>query len=280
MLEVGKFYDLKIVKTVDFGVYLSANENDEQKVLLPKKEVPEGSNKGDTLNVFIYRDSDDRLIATVKKPLIDMDNLAALEVKDVSKIGAFLDWGLDKDLLLPYKEQIRTVHIGDKFLVALYTDKSDRLCATMKINKYLSENSPYKKDDKVTGTVINVNPEMGAYIAVDNKYYGMLNKNEIHERLESGAVVEARVASVRSDGKLNLSLREKAYIQMDSDVLTIKKVMQEFGGELPFDDKVDPATIEKYFKMSKNAFKRAIGRMMKNGIVIKEDGRLIYVEKK
>ena len=170
MLEVGKFYDLKIVKTVDFGVYLSANENDEQKVLLPKKEVPEGSNKGDTLNVFIYRDSDDRLIATVKKPLIDMDNLAALEVKDVSKIGAFLDWGLDKDLLLPYKEQIRTVHIGDKFLVALYTDKSDRLCATMKINKYLSENSPYKKDDKVTGTVINVNPEMGAYIAVDNKY--------------------------------------------------------------------------------------------------------------
>lgn len=280
MLEVGKFYDLKIVKTVDFGVYLSANENDEQKVLLPKKEVPEGSNKGDTLNVFIYRDSDDRLIATVKKPLIDMDNLAALEVKDVSKIGAFLDWGLDKDLLLPYKEQIRTVHIGDKFLVALYTDKSDRLCATMKINKYLSENSPYKKDDKVTGTVINVNPEMGAYIAVDNKYYGMLNKNEIHERLESGAVVEARVASVRSDGKLNLSLREKAYIQMDSDVLIIKKVMQEFGGELPFDDKVDPATIEKYFKMSKNAFKRAIGRMMKNGIVIKEDGRLIYVEKK
>ena len=280
MLEVGKFYDLKIVKTVDFGVYLSANENDEQKVLLPKKEVPEGSNKGDTLNVFIYRDSDDRLIATVKKPLIDMDNLAALEVKDVSKIGAFLDWGLDKDLLLPYKEQIRTLHIGDKFLVALYTDKSDRLCATMKINKYLSENSPYKKDDKVTGTVINVNPEMGAYIAVDNKYYGMLNKNEIHERLESGAVVEARVASVRSDGKLNLSLREKAYIQMDSDVLIIKKVMQEFGGELPFDDKVDPATIEKYFKMSKNAFKRAIGRMMKNGIVIKEDGRLIYVEKK
>lgn len=280
MLEVGKFYDLKIVKTVDFGVYLSVNENDEQKVLLPKKEVPEGSNKGDTLNVFIYRDSDDRLIATVKKPLIDMDNLAALEVKDVSKIGAFLDWGLDKDLLLPYKEQIRTVHIGDKFLVALYTDKSDRLCATMKINKYLSENSPYKKDDKVTGTVINVNPEMGAYIAVDNKYYGMLNKNEIHERLESGAVVEARVASVRSDGKLNLSFREKAYIQMDSDVLIIKKVMQEFGGELPFDDKVDPATIEKYFKMSKNAFKRAIGRMMKNGIVIKEDGRLIYVEKK
>ena len=280
MLEVGKFYDLKIVKTVDFGVYLSESENDEQKVLLPKKEVPEGCNKGDTLNVFIYRDSDDRLIATVKKPLIDMDNLAALEVKDVSKIGAFLDWGLDKDLLLPYKEQIRTVHIGDKFLVALYTDKSDRLCATMKINKYLSENSPYKKDDKVTGTVINVNPEMGAYIAVDNKYYGMLNKNEIHERLESGTVIEARVASVRSDGKLNLSLREKAYIQMDSDVLTIKKVMQEFGGELPFDDKVDPATIEKYFKMSKNAFKRAIGRMMKNGIVLKEEGRLIYVEKK
>lgn len=280
MLEVGKFYDLKIVKTVDFGVYLSESENDEQKVLLPKKEVPEGSGKGDTLNVFIYRDSDDRLIATVKKPLIDMDNLAALEVKDVSKIGAFLDWGLDKDLLLPYKEQIRTVHIGDKFLVALYTDKSDRLCATMKINKYLSENSPYKKDDKVTGTVINVNPEMGAYIAVDNKYYGMLNKNEIHERLESGTVIEARVASVRSDGKLNLSLREKAYIQMDSDVLTIKKVMQEFGGELPFDDKVDPATIEKYFKMSKNAFKRAIGRMMKNGIVLKEEGRLIYVEKK
>lgn len=280
MLEVGRFYDLKIVKTVDFGVYLSESENDEQKVLLPKKEVPEGCNKGDVLNVFIYRDSDDRLIATAKKPLIDMENLAALEVKDVSKIGAFLDWGLDKDLLLPYKEQIRTVHIGDKFLVALYTDKSDRLCATMKINKYLSENSPYKKDDKVTGTVINVNPEMGAYIAVDNKYYGMLNKNEIHERLESGSVVEARVASVRSDGKLNLSLREKAYIQMDSDVITIKKVMQEFGGELPFDDKVDPATIEKYFKMSKNAFKRAIGRMMKNGIVLKEDGRLIYVEKK
>lgn len=280
MLEVGKFYSLKVVKMVDFGVYLAESETSEQKVLLPKKEVPEDVNKDDTVYVFIYRDSDDRLIATTKTPLIDMDHLAALKVKDVSKIGAFLDWGLDKDLLLPYKEQIRTVHVGDKFLVALYPDKSDRLCATMKINKYLSEDSPYKKDDKVKGTIININPEMGAYVAVDNKYYGMLNKNEIHEKLETGSEIEARVASVRSDGKLNLSLREKAYIQMDSDVLIIKKVMEEFGGELPFDDKADPATIEKYFKMSKNAFKRAIGRMMKNGIVLKEDGRLIYVEKK
>ena len=214
MLEVGKTYTLKVVKKTDFGVYLAdkSEENkgyEEERVLLPRKEVPEGTNTGDDLICFIYRDSEDRLIATMKEPKVMPYELGTLEITDVTRIGAFLDLGLDKEILLPFKEQSRDIKVGDKVLVYVYVDKTDRLCATMKISRYLSSDSPYNKDDKVTGTVINVNPQMGAFVAVDNKYLAMIPLGEIHKTIKSGDVVNARVASVREDGKLNLSLKER-----------------------------------------------------------------------
>lgn len=272
MIRVGNFYELKVAKLVDFGVYLS--DEDDVLVLLPRKEVPEGTKEGNKIRVFIYRDSDDRLIATIKKPKITFDEMEVLEVKEVTKVGAFLDWGLDKDLLLPYKEMIDKVKRGDKFLAALYVDKSDRLCGTMKVSKFMQEQSPYNKNDKVSGVVLNINPDMGAFIAVDKKYFGMIPKNEIHEKLTSGQWIDARVTSVRPDGKLNLSLKEKAYLQMDEDVVIIENVIKEYAGILPYDDKAAPMIIEKDFKMSKNAFKRGVGHLMKSGKVTKKDGKL------
>ena len=277
MLEVGKKYILKVVKKTDFGVYLADKSeenkgNEEERVLLPRKEVPEGTDTGDELDCFIYRDSEDRLIATMKEPIVNTYEMGTLEVMDITRIGAFLDLGLDKEILLPFKEQSREIKVGDKVFVYVYVDKTDRLCATMKTSKYLSSDSPYKKEDKVTGVVINLNPQMGAFIAVDNKYFAMLPLGEIHSSIKAGDIVNARVTSVREDGKLNLSLKEKAYIQMDSDANIVYERIEELGGRLWFDDKAAPEVIEKEFAMSKNAFKRAIGRLLKTGKVVKIDG--------
>lgn len=269
MIELGVKQCLNVVKEVEFGVYLG---NEEDKVLLPKKQVPEETEIGDALTVFVYRDSSDRLIATTKEPFIELGELKVLEVVETGKIGAFLNWGLEKDLLLPFKEQVIPVRTGDKCLVALYIDKSNRLCATMRVYDYLENGSKYVKDSYVNGTVIEINPELGVFVAIDNKYYGMIPKNEVFHQMEIGEHVDARVSSVREDGKLSLSIKQKAYIQMDEDSRVIFEAIENNGGNLPFTDKSDPELIKKKFGMSKNAFKRAVGRLLKEKkIVIKSD---------
>lgn len=269
MIELGVKQCLNVVKEVEFGVYLG---NEEDKVLLPKKQVPEETEIGDALTVFVYRDSSDRLIATMKEPFIELGELKVLEVVETGKIGAFLNWGLEKDLLLPFKEQVIPVRTGDKCLVALYIDKSNRLCATMRVYDYLENGSKYVKDSYVNGTVIEINPDLGVFVAIDNKYYGMIPKNEVFHQMEIGEHVDARVSSVREDGKLSLSIKQKAYIQMDEDSRVIFEAIENNGGNLPFTDKSDPELIKKKFGMSKNAFKRAVGRLLKEKkIVIKSD---------
>lgn len=168
MLELGKRQSLTVVKTVDFGVYLSEGEGAGEEVLLPKKEVPEGTKTGDRLEVFLYKDSKDRLIATREEPAIQLGEVALLKVAETGKIGAFLDWGLPKDLLLPFREQTRKVEPGDECLVALYIDKSSRLCATMKVYHYLKKESPYEKGDHVTGRIYEISNNFGAFVAVDD----------------------------------------------------------------------------------------------------------------
>lgn len=249
----------------DFGVYLGETAESELSVLLPKKQVPEGTKIGDDLEVFIYKDSEDRLIATTGVPKLQVGETAVLEVKEVSKIGAFLDMGLEKDLLLPFKEQNHKVRQGEKCLVALYIDKSQRLAATMRVYAYMSNQSPYKKEDRVTGTVYEIKEELGAFVAVDNQYYGLIPKRELLSSIHEGDVVEARVTKVRDDGKLDLSPKEKAYIQMDADSELVMKVIDEFDGVLPFNDKASPEVIKREFDMSKNAFKRAVGHLLKEG---------------
>ena len=238
MIELGKRQLLEVVRKKEFGVYLGEKADDESAVLLPKKQVPEGTEIGDKIEVFIYKDSEDRLIATTGEALVQVGEVALLKVKEVGKIGAFLDMGLEKDLLLPFKEQNHKVRAGEECLVALYVDKSRRLAATMKVYSYMSNQSPYKKDDKVTGTVYEINENLGAFVAVDNRYYGLIPARELFGDIHEGDTVEARVVKVREDGKLDLSPREKSYLQMDADSQMVMKMIDQCGGVLPFNDKV------------------------------------------
>ena len=197
MIELGKRQLLEVVRKKDFGVYLGEKAGDEAAVLLPKKQVPEGTKIGDKIEVFIYKDSEDRLIATTGEASLQVGEVALLKVKEVGKIGAFLDMGLEKDLLLPFKEQNHKVRVGEECLVALYVDKSRRLAATMKVYSYMSNQSPYKKDDKVTGTVYEINENLGAFVAVDNRYYGLIPARELFGVIHEGDTIEARVVKVR-----------------------------------------------------------------------------------
>jgi nucleic acid binding protein len=269
MLEIGKRQLLTIVKKVDFGVYLAKEQeaDPEEKVLLPRKEVPENVQPGDEIEVFLYRDSKDRMIATVRQPKLSLGEVAVLRVKENGKIGAFLDWGLEKDLLLPFREQVRKVRPGEECLVALYLDKSKRLCATMKVYHYLRTDSPYEKDQKVTGTLYEISDNFGAFVAVDNCYSALIPKKEPLGNARVGDTVEARVTEVLKDGKLSLSLREKAYIQMNEDARKLLKLLEEQGGELPVGDKSSPEKIKELTGMSKNEFKRAAGNLYKQRLV-------------
>ena len=274
MIKLGETLELEVLKSTDFGIYLCEPGRPEgERVLLPKAQVPKNVKNKDLVKVFIYKDSEDRLIATTIQPKLTFGETALLHVKEVTTIGAFLDWGLAKDLLLPFKEQTQRVHTGDDALVALYIDKSDRLCATMKVYDYLKTDSPYKKDDKVMGVVYEIIDSFGAFVAVDNCYCALIPAKELKTTLKVGDSVEARVTTVKEDGKLDLSLREKIHIQMDADALDVFRRLESAGGFLPYHDKTDSQIIKEEFNLSKNAFKRAIGRLMKEGkIVITEDG--------
>lgn len=279
-IKLGVTQELRIVKNTSIGVYVNiVGGRDEDRILLPKKQVPPGAKLGDAIKVFVYKDSEDRMIATTLTPLVEVGGLARLKVKEVTKIGAFLDWGLPKDLLLPFKEQTYTVKAGDEVLIYLYVARSGRdknggrLCATMKIYDYLHTDSPYTPDDHVQGIVYQIIDSMGVFVAVDDIYAGFIPLSDVYGQLKGGDNITARVEEVREDGKLTLKLREKAYIQMDSDSALIYDKLVAAGGRLPYHDKTAPEVIKKEFGLSKNAFKRAIGHLYKDGkIQIHEDG--------
>ncbi|MBO5159865.1 MAG: S1 RNA-binding domain-containing protein [Lachnospiraceae bacterium] len=278
MIELGKKQTLEVVKKVEFGVYLAEEAGSTDKVLLPKKQVPEGIENGSKIEVFIYRDSKDRLIATTAVPKITLGELAVLTVKEVGKIGAFLDCGLEKDLFLPFKQQTRKVRTGEEVLAAMYIDKSSRLCATMNVYEYLKKDSPYKKEDTVKGVIYEISKNFGAFVAVDNQYSALIPAKEFHGEYEIGDMVEARVTAVKADGKLDLSIRQKAHLQMDEDAQYVMQVIDEFEGVLPFNDKVSPEIIQREFKMSKNAFKRAVGKLYKEGKIEITENRILKVK--
>lgn len=263
LIELGKYQKLMVVKQTDFGVYLSQAKNSDERVLLPVKQVPENTKPGDELKVFIYRDSDDRLIATTNTPKLTLGETGVLKVNDVTKIGAFLDWGLERDLFLPFREQTEKVKPGKEYLVALYIDKSKRLAATMKVYKYLKIAGDYEKDDEVEGIIYEINENIGAFVAIDNEYHGLIPAREMHESLHAGDKIKGRVTEVREDGKLNISIHEKAYIRMAADGEKILKVIEEYDGVLPYNDKASPEIIYRDFQMSKAAFKRAVGGLFK-----------------
>jgi len=276
MIELGKIQKLIVVKKVDFGVYLASSRNrNEEGVLLPKKQVSKDVKTGDEIEVFVYKDSKDRLISTVNIPRLTVGEYALLKVKEITKIGAFLDWGLEKDLLLPYKEMIGRVEEGDELLIRLYVDKSNRLCGSMKgIYHLLRTDSPYNVDDDVEGRIYEFGHEFGTYVAVDDMYSAMIPRFEDASHLRVGDVVNARVTKVKSDGKLDISIRDKSYIQMDEDAEMILELIDSYAGVLPFTEKASPEVIKRETGLSKNAFKRAIGRLYKERQITLSDGRI------
>ena len=292
MILLGKTQQLRIDSLEPHGAYLTAlsaenepaasasadaSENavpvvDASRILLPKNQLA-GEAVGDVVTVFVYKDSEDRPIATKLLPKAELSQVAALSVTQVNRIGAFLDWGLPKDLLLPYREQTKPVGEGDTVLVAVYPDKSGRLCATMKLYPYLRTDSPYKKDAHVTGRVYEISNNFGAFVAVDDCFSGLIPKKDLFYPLSPMQTVEARVAGVLPDGKLTLTLREKAHVQMEGDAALVLSALRAAGGFLPYHDKSSAEDIKARFSLGKNAFKRAIGHLYRDRLItIDEDG--------
>lgn len=263
-MKLGEKQILTVVKKVDFGIYLAERKEDAAKVLLPARQVPPETKIGDSLEVFLYKDSEDRPIATTREPYLTLGRTAALKVLELGRIGAFLDWGLEKDLFLPFKEMTRKVVVGDEVLVTLYIDKSSRLSASMrKLYDLLSLDSPYQKGDSVMARIYDFSGNFGTFAAVDDRYSAMIPSFEDCSHLKIGDVVKAKVSNIKPDGKIDLTLREKAYLQMDTDAQTVLQALEAYNGVLPFNDKASPEVIKKEMKMSKNAFKRAVGRLYK-----------------
>ena len=277
MLELGKKQRLKVVKKVDFGVYLAEEDGDkkEDRVLLPAKQVPEGAGPGTELEVFLYKDSSDRLIATTREPRLTLGETALLTVAEVGRIGAFLDWGLEKDLLLPYREQTGPVKKGDQVLAALYIDKSQRLCATMKVYHYLKQHSPYVIGDQVKGRVYEISRNFGVFVAVDDQYSALIPRREAQGRYQVGQELSLRVTEVKEDGKLTVSARQKTYLQIGQDAELVLEAIEKAGGRLDFDDKASPEKIDEELGLSKAAFKRAVGHLLKEGKIQLEPGKIL-----
>lgn len=285
MFELAQKQTLYVEKLVEFGAYLVPEElkdkkvpSSEEHILLPKKQLPENVKRGDSIEVFVYLDSKDRPIATTNTALLSLHSVGRLRVKEVAKVGAFLDWGLEKDILLPFREQTRKVEAGEEVLVAIYLDKSSRIAATMNVYPYLESVSPYKKDDKVTGTVYETSDNFGTFVAVDDKYQGLIPKREMYGKVNIGDTITARVISVREDGKLNLSIRDKSYVQINADADKLLDLIKSYDGVLPFSEKASPEVITRETGMSKNEFKKAVGNLYKNKkITISEDGKIRLV---
>lgn len=295
MIILGRIQTLKVVRKTEIGVFLSGNDIPEEKalkldhkpeknelveverLLLPKKEAG-NLKEGDLCEVFVYKDSEDRPIATTVPPKVKMGEVKRLKVKDVTNIGAFLDWGLLKDLFLPFKQQTYRVAKDDTVMVSLYIDKSSRLCATMKIYPYLLPNAPYSKEDNVNGEIYEIIDAFGAYVAVDDLYSAMIPKKELFTTVKPGDKVKARVIRVLQDGRLELTLREKSYLTLDPDGEMIFSALCKAGGFLPYHDKTSPELIKSKFGLSKNAFKRAIGHLQKEGKILIEDDGISLVE--
>lgn len=274
-MKLGEYQELYYKKKVDFGVYLAETMTDDAQVLLPMKQVPENARMGEKIRVFLYKDSRDRLIATTNDPKLTLGGYAPLVVREVGKIGAFLDWGLEKDLFLPYKEMVGRVEQGDEVLVTLYIDKSSRLCASMRgLYDLLDKDSPYHKGDTVTGRVYEFSDNFGTFVAVDDRYSARIANSEDHSFLRVGDVIEAKVLGVKPDGKLDLTMREKAYIQMDADAVKLMELIDSYAGVLPFTEKASPEVIKRETGLSKAAFKRAIGTLYKHRKITLNDGKI------
>lgn len=277
MIRVGKRQSMIVDHFASVGAYLVPIEVDEDEerieILLPKNELEEREiQEGEEVEVLIYRDSEDRLIATFRKTEALVGTLAKLEVVDTNpKLGAFLDWGLNKDLLLPFSQQECQVEMGKKYLVGIYEDSKGRLSATMKIYNFLLPSRGYQKNDTVKGTVYRINEEIGVFVAVEDRYFGLIPQSECFENHQVGEELDLRIIRIREDGKIDLSPRIILSEQIGKDAELILQKMKVLKDHFMFGDDSSPEDIKDYFSMSKKAFKRAMGQLLKQGLVEKKE---------
>jgi len=264
MLEIGKYNRLEVKKLSAIGAYLVSELGD---ILMPTKYVPEGLHPGEHIKVFVYLDSEDRLLATTLTPKAQVGDFAVMEVKDVSNVGAFLDWGLEKDLLVPFSEQPRPMQKGDKYLVRVYLDRSERIAASAKIGKFLDRTHVTLKGGEEVKLTFYEFGDLGAKVIINGRYDGLLFKSELFGKYEIGATVKGFVKKVRSDGKIDVALRKGGVQDIAGGRESFLRVLSERGGFLPVGDKSPPELISEMFRMSKKSFKTVIGNLYKEGVI-------------
>ncbi len=271
-IKLGKYNQLEVVKEVDFGVYLNGDEDGE--ILLPKRYVPEGTKPGDILNVFIYLDMEERLVATTLQPYVQVGEFACLEVAWVNQFGAFLNWGLMKDLFVPFREQKMKMQKGKRYVVYVHLDEeSYRIVASAKIEHFLSTEKPDYQPGQEVEVLVWQRTELGYKVIVENKFSGMLYHNEIFQPLEVGMRLTAFIKQVRPDGKIDLVLQQAGARKVDDFSEVLWQYIKDNDGFTPLNDKTDAEVIYHTFGVSKKTFKKAVGDLYKKRrIVLEEDG--------
>lgn len=271
-IKLGKYNQLEVVKEVDFGVYLNGDEDGE--ILLPKRYVPEGTKPGDILNVFIYLDMEERLVATTLQPYVQVGEFACLEVAWVNQFGAFLNWGLMKDLFVPFREQKMKMQKGKRYVVYVHLDEeSYRIVASAKVEHFLSTEKPDYRPGQEVEVLVWQRTELGYKVIVENKFSGMLYHNEIFQPLEVGMRLTAFIKQVRPDGKIDLVLQKAGARKVDDFSEVLWQYIKDNDGFTPLNDKTDAEVIYHTFGVSKKTFKKAVGDLYKKRrIVLEEDG--------
>ena len=261
MIQAGQFYDLRVVKTVDFGVYL---DGDGQEILLPTRFVPEGLKEDDTVRVFVYHDSENRLIATTQEPAGQVGDIVLLEVVSLTPQGAFMNWGLMKDVFVPLSQQVARMHTGKKYLVRIYRDEqTGRVAATERFERYLSNEPLTVTEGEAVDLRVWQKTDLGYKVIINNRHTGVLYFNEVFEELEYGQQLRGYIKKIRPDGKVDAGLGVAGYERVESGSEKISRLLREQGGYLPYNDKSEPQAIYDYFGMSKKTFKMALGALYK-----------------
>ncbi len=277
MIKIGDFSTLEIVKKVDFGMYLDGGPFGE--ILLPLKYIPEYAKVGEEIEVFIYNDSEDRIIATTEKPKAKVGEFAFLEVKAVSEFGAFLDWGLLKDLFVPFREQVGRMQVGKKYLVRVYLDeRTDRIVASMRWHRFLNEKNETLKEQEEVEIKIASKTDLGYKVIVNDTYWGVLYSNEIFQPVSIGETKKAFVKKIREDQRIDIILHKQGTEEVEQSRNSLLEKLQDNDGFLPLTDKSSPELIYQEMRMSKKAFKRAVGNLYKKRLIVLEKDGIRLIE--
>lgn len=272
MVNIGRYNTLRVIKEVDFGVYLDGESEGE--ILMPVRYVPANCQVGDFVDVFLYLDSEDRPIATTEQPFAQVGEFAMLRVQSVNKIGTFLDWGIMKDLLVPFREQKVTMTEGRSYLVYIYVDEETRrIVASAKLNKFLDKTLPDYEVGQEVDLVIESETDLGYKAIVNNRHWGILYENEVFEQLAKGLKVKGYIKKIRTDHKIDLSLHPLGYEKVDPLSQMILDELKKMGGYIAVSDKSDAEEVYRVFGISKKSFKQAIGALYKKRLItISPDG--------